>query len=160
MREIIQGPGASDAWNKCWEGDITPWDLGQPTPAVTKLVQSNTLASHGRVLVPGCGGGHDVVEFSTPDRYVVGLDVSGTALKKAKELYSSAPNAEFFEFVKADFFNWVPTESFDIIFDYVFFCAVHPSLRSAWAKRMDYYLKPEGELITLMYLVHNTYTVP
>ena len=34
-----------------------------------------------------------------------------------------------------------------------FFCAFHPSMRPAWAKRMTDLLKPNGELITLMYLV-------
>ncbi|KAL6643716.1 hypothetical protein ACP70R_018482 [Stipagrostis hirtigluma subsp. patula] len=153
MRELVRGPDASDGWRKCWNGQVTPWDLGQPTPAVTKLVQSETLIKCGRVLVPGCGAGYDVVEFSTADRYVVGLDVCEAAFKMVKEWSSSSPKANFVEFVEADFFTWVPTEPFDIIFDYTFFCAVHPSLRQAWAQRMDYLLKPEGELITLMYLI-------
>ncbi|KAL6909542.1 hypothetical protein ACP4OV_001823 [Aristida adscensionis] len=68
-------------------------------------------------------------------------------------LSSSSPNGDFFAFVAADFFSWEPQGKFDLIFDYTFFCALHPSMRSAWAKRMADLLKPDGELITLMYLV-------
>ncbi|KAF3557703.1 hypothetical protein F2Q69_00010610 [Brassica cretica] len=32
-----------------------------------------------------------------------------------------------------------------------FFCAIEPEMRPAWAKSMYEVLKPEGELITLMY---------
>ncbi|KMT15571.1 hypothetical protein BVRB_3g059210 isoform B [Beta vulgaris subsp. vulgaris] len=40
---------------------------------------------------------------------------------------------------------------FDLIFDYTFFCAIEPKMRSAWATRMGDLLKPDGELITLMF---------
>jgi len=48
----------ADGWRRCWEEGVTPWDLGQPTPAVVDLVNSGTLPGGDRattVLVPGCG---------------------------------------------------------------------------------------------------------
>ncbi|PPD66982.1 hypothetical protein GOBAR_DD36137 [Gossypium barbadense] len=72
----------------------------------------------GRVLVPGCGTGYDVVAMACPGRYVVGLDISEEAIKKAKQMSSSLPNADDFTFIKADFFSWRPTDLFDLIFDY------------------------------------------
>ena len=45
---------SSDGWEKSWESDITPWDLGKPTPIIEHLVKSGTLPK-GRALVPGCG---------------------------------------------------------------------------------------------------------
>ncbi|GMP54946.1 hypothetical protein CsSME_00019929 [Camellia sinensis var. sinensis] len=109
--------------------------------------------------------GHDVVAIACPERYVVGLDISDEAIKKATELSSSLPNADYFTFLKEDFFTWRPTELFDLIFDYTrnilisrsngqlrrFFCAIEPDMRSAWASQMRDLLKPDGELITLMF---------
>ncbi|KAG5523056.1 hypothetical protein RHGRI_035016 [Rhododendron griersonianum] len=95
--------------------------------------------------------GYDVVAIACPERYVVGVDLSDKAIKKAVELSSSLPNADYFTFLKEDFFIWHPTELFDLIFDYTFFCAIEPGMRSAWASRMQYLLKPDGELITLMF---------
>ncbi|XP_031473360.1 probable thiocyanate methyltransferase 2 [Nymphaea colorata] len=143
---------SQDRWNKCYEDGVIPWDLGQATPLVVHLVQSGSLPK-GRGLVPGCGTGYDVVEMASPERYVVGLDISEKAMARSRELFSSVPNVDNFTFVAADFFNWKTTESFDFIFDYTFFCAIDPSMRSAWAKRMHELLTVDGELIILMFPV-------
>ncbi|KAF8393720.1 hypothetical protein HHK36_019918 [Tetracentron sinense] len=137
-------------WEECWEQELTPWDLGQPTPMILHLHQTGVLPK-GRALVPGCGSGHDVVAIACPERYVVGLDISDNAIKKARELSSSLPNANYLTFIKADFFTLHPAELFDLIFDYTFFCAIVPHMRSAWASQVRDILKPDGELITLMF---------
>ncbi|XP_047311094.1 probable thiol methyltransferase 2 [Impatiens glandulifera] len=140
----------SGGWEKCWEQQVTPWDLGQPTPVMLHLHQMGMLPK-GRLLVPGCGSGRDVTAIASPDRYVVGIDISDKAIKKAIELSTSSPNVDCFTFLKEDFFSWQPDELFDLIFDYTFFCAIEPNKRLAWASRMRDLLKPEGELITLMF---------
>ncbi|KAK3128422.1 hypothetical protein QOZ80_6BG0461440 [Eleusine coracana subsp. coracana] len=151
LRELFNGD-AEDAWQKSWEAGLTPWDLGKPTPIIEHLVASGTLPK-GRALVPGCGMGYDVVALASPERFVVGLDISDAAVKKAKQWSSSSPNADYFTFLAEDFFKWTPSEQFDLIFDYTFFCALEPSLRSAWAETVNCLLKPDGELITLIYLI-------
>lgn len=142
----------SGGWENCWEQGLTPWDLGRPTPIILHLHQTGALPK-GRALVPGCGSGYDVVAMACSERYVVGLDVSHTAIEKAIELSSSLPNSSYFTFLKADFFTWHPPELFDLIFDYTFFCAIEPGMRSRWACKVQEMLKPDGELITLMYPV-------
>ncbi|CAA0833330.1 Probable thiol methyltransferase 2 [Striga hermonthica] len=137
-------------WDKCWEEGLTPWDLGSPTPVLVHLHNTGSLPK-GRVLVPGCGSGHDVVAIACAERHVVGIDISDNAINKAAELSSRSPNAEHFTFLKTDFFTWCPTELFDLIFDYTFFCAIEPKLRSLWATKVNDLLKPDGELITLMF---------
>ncbi|TYI11240.1 hypothetical protein ES332_A09G197800v1 [Gossypium tomentosum] len=89
--------------------------------------------------------------MACPGRYVVGLDISEEAIKKAKQMSSSLPNADNFTFIEADFFSWRPTDLFDLIFDYTFFCAILPEMRSAWAQQIQNFLKPDGELVTLMF---------
>lgn len=131
---------------------MTPWDLGQPTPVVLHLLQTGSLPK-GQVLVPGCGTGYDVVAMASPDRHVLGLDISSKAIKKAKELSASLPNTNYVDFLAADFFTWQPSELFDLVFDYTFFCAIDPCMRTSWAKKMVDILKKDGELITLIYLI-------
>ncbi|KAI3977930.1 hypothetical protein MKX01_001053, partial [Papaver californicum] len=116
MQGIIDEYSAG-GWDKCWEQGVTPWDLGQPTPVVLQLLDKETLPK-GRVLIPGCGAGYDVIAIANPERYVVGLDLSKNGLKRAREISSSSPNANCFEFIEADFFTWRPTQIFDLIFDY------------------------------------------
>lgn len=99
--------------------------------------------------------GYDVVAVATPKRFAVGLDISSTAVNRAKEWSSSLPNARYFTFLTEDFFTWTTTELFDVVFDYTFFCAIHPTWRPAWARKISEFLKPDGELITLMYLLED-----
>ncbi|RZC66107.1 hypothetical protein C5167_009795 [Papaver somniferum] len=155
MQSIIDEYSAG-GWNKCWEQGVTPWDLGQPTPVLLQLLDKETLPK-GRVLVPGCGAGHDVIAIANPERYVVGLDLSENGIKRAREISLSLPNAKCFEFIEADFFTWRPTEKFDLIFDYTFFCAIEPGMRASWGTQMHELLKPDGELITLMFPTDDRY---
>ncbi|XVF54991.1 hypothetical protein PTKIN_Ptkin06aG0000700 [Pterospermum kingtungense] len=141
---------ASGGWEESWKQGVTPWDLGRPTPVILHLHHSGSLPM-GRVLVPGCGTGYDVVAMACPGRSVVGLDISEKAIKKAKQMSCSLANADYFTFLTADFFSWHPTDLFDLIFDYTFFCAIEPDMRSAWAQQIQNLLKPDGELITLMF---------
>ncbi|EMS52614.1 putative thiol methyltransferase 2 [Triticum urartu] len=62
--------------------------------------------------------GYDVVALASPERFVVGLEISNIAAEKAKQWSSSLPNADWFSFLIADFFKWRPSEPFDLIFDY------------------------------------------
>ncbi|ESQ39020.1 hypothetical protein EUTSA_v10001619mg [Eutrema salsugineum] len=146
----LMSENSSSGWEKCWEAGATPWDLGGPTPIIVHLAETGSLPN-GRALVPGCGTGYDVVAMACPDRYVVGLDVSKTAVERSSKRFSSLPNAKYFSFLSEDFFTWEPAEKFDLIFDYTFFCAFEPSVRPLWAQRVDKLLKPGGELITLMF---------
>ncbi|XP_047961379.1 thiocyanate methyltransferase 1-like [Salvia hispanica] len=91
--------------------------------------------------------------MASAERHVVGLDISGIAIKKAMKLKSGSAKAEHCTFLKGDFFTWCPAQLFDLIFDYKFFCAIEPELRSSWAKKMSQLLKPDGELITLINLI-------
>ncbi|XP_016471121.1 putative thiol methyltransferase 2 isoform X1 [Nicotiana tabacum] len=149
MQQLVHSD-PSGGWEKCWEKGLTPWDLGQPTPILVDLHQRGALPK-GRALVPGCGSGHDVVAIACPERFVVGLDVSENAIKQATKLFSSSKRAEYFAFLEADFFTWRPTHLFDLIFDYTFFCAIEPEMRAQWASRIRDLLKPDGELITLIF---------
>ncbi|XP_011085055.1 probable thiol methyltransferase 2 isoform X1 [Sesamum indicum] len=145
-------PTTINGWDKCWQQGLTPWDLGCPAPVLVHLNNTGSLPK-GRALVPGCGSGYDVVAIASAERHVVGVDLSDNAIKRATELSSRSPNAEHFTFLKTDFFTWCPTQLFDLIFDYTFFCAIEPGLRSQWARKISDLLKPDGELITLMFPV-------
>ncbi|XP_002983430.2 thiocyanate methyltransferase 1 isoform X1 [Selaginella moellendorffii] len=152
LQRIVNGAPPA-AWEKCWAERLTPWDLGGVTPLIQHLVSQDQLPQ-GRCLVPGCGSGYDVLALASPSRHVVGLDISETALERAKELASkNTTTQKYVEFKAVDFFSYSEPKPFDLIFDYTFFCALEPSLRPAWAKKMAELLARDGELLTLMYPV-------
>ncbi|OMO97718.1 Inositol polyphosphate-related phosphatase [Corchorus olitorius] len=89
LQQLVNETNASDGdgcgWEESWKQGVTPWDLGRATPVVLHLHKTGSLPM-GRVLVPGCGTGYDVVAMACPGRHVVGLDISEEAIKKAKQM--------------------------------------------------------------------------
>ena len=105
----------------------------------------------GRALVPGCGAGYDVFTLASDEREVVGLDIAPTAAERFEALRRERGiAAERATIVSADFFAF-DAEPFDLIFDYTFLCALDPSVRPTWAKRVDALLADGGELVTLIF---------
>lgn len=183
----------TSSWDELWKDGLTPWDLGTPTPVliselehIKNMGQSQPLPVRMRSLVPGCGGGYDLLTLqnhhtallrqnpllSTMESVVVGLDVSATALQNAERtVQAAAQNSDLtrVELRCGDFFDnaskWEtlysskggrpesePVTYFDFIFDYTFFCALPPHLRSNWGERMSKLLQPgTGKLLTLIF---------
>ncbi|KAF2970244.1 hypothetical protein GQX73_g3305 [Xylaria multiplex] len=160
----------STKWAKCWEDKWTPWDRGGPSMALHDLLKENpngviplpSETSPKTCLVPGCGRGYDVVLLSLFGYDVYGLDVSSQALSAAKENAEKALTEGLYEteggkrgainWTCQDFFaeDWKDVQgTFDLIFDYTFFCALPPPLRPAWAKKMKTLLSPGGRLVCL-----------
>jgi SAM-dependent methyltransferase len=118
-----------------------------------KLVAGDELPN-GRALVPGCGSGYDVLELATPERSVVGIEVAEGAVERFEQLReASGVSSGRAEVVEGDFFDYDFQESFDLIWDYTFLCALPPARREAWAQRVHDLLAPGGRLVTLIFPV-------
>lgn len=60
----------------------TPWDIGGPQPAVRRLVALDAI--RGSVLDPGTGPGHHAIHFARHGFATTGIDVSETAIERAR----------------------------------------------------------------------------
>jgi len=60
-----------------------PWDIGRPQPAFVRLAEQGLLA--GRVLDSGCGTGEQTLLAAAHGADAVGVDVSGLAVRRARE---------------------------------------------------------------------------
>ncbi|KAJ3359328.1 hypothetical protein GGF32_009451 [Allomyces javanicus] len=168
MQSVIAESTAKgeNAWEQMWQEGVTPWDKGTASPALVKLINEGRIPE-GRVLVPGCGGGYDLVALASPTRFAVGVDISPTAVAKVRETLSTHKvpadqaaviAADFFTFTESDLpahattsADGTATPQFDAIFDYTFKCALPPAWRPRWAARMADLVRPGGTLVTLMY---------
>lgn len=138
-------------WEEAWQTKKTPWDAGQPAPALVDLIQQGDLPQ-GRVLVPGCGAGYDAFALVSPQRRVWGMDVAPSAVQRFHELRQHHGfSHEQADILCEDFFSWQPDQPFDLIWDYTFLCAIMPDMRQSWAERMGKLVAPAGELITLIF---------
>lgn len=115
------------------------------------------MIPYGRALVPGCGRGYDVIYLAHPNRVVIGLDIVDRAIDEATKMLldSDCTCKENAVFLNKSFFDMPDDEKFDFIYDYTFFCALDPSLRSDWATKMASLIKQGGELCTIIYPICN-----
>lgn len=73
------------------------------------------------------------------------------ALRKAGGLSEEAAQLQITSFFAPDVTSL--GGRFDLIWDYTFYCAIDPSLRDDWAKKMHSLLAGEGRLVMLLFPV-------
>ena len=146
-------------WQRRYEQNDTPWDKGAAAPALTTFLREKQIA--GRVLVPGCGRGHEVRALGAqPNVSVVGLDISATAIAQAKKL--SSPSALEVNFIIGDFFN-LPSKlkrSFDWLVEHTCFCAIKPEQRPDYVRSASTALRTGGKIFGIFYLNPDTESGP
>jgi hypothetical protein len=116
--------------------------------------------------VPGCGSAHDGVFLADAGFKVTAIDISEAAVLQARKmldevrrrsrrsaaclmehgLLSQFPPMirERMQVLCEDFFAYSPPSKFNLIYDYVFFCALPPDLRQQWARKMAELLDENG----------------
>jgi thiopurine S-methyltransferase len=93
MSPSKQAPSADAShWDQLYQEGSDGWELGQPAPPLAQLLRCHPLAPQapGRVLVPGCGRGHEVALLEALGFLAIGLDFSGEALREARRLHGEA----------------------------------------------------------------------
>jgi SAM-dependent methyltransferase len=73
-----------------------PWNAGGPDPDLVRLVKAGTIPP-GQALDIGTGPGHDAVFLIQHGFNVIGIDISSSAVKLARENASAAGLFGFFQ---------------------------------------------------------------
>ena len=138
----------STDWESHYVTGDMPWEKGAAHPALIHFLKSNPV--HGRVLVPGCGLGHDVRALAATADEVVGLDISPSAVKRAK----AHPAVGGERYVLGDLFALPPSLRgvFDAVFEHTCFCAIPPERRADYVSAVASGLVPGGLLLAVFYL--------
>ncbi|MCB0393531.1 MAG: methyltransferase domain-containing protein [Bdellovibrionales bacterium] len=138
-------------WSEIYQKEETPpWDLDGPHPSLDLLLSKMKL-NKSRVLVLGCGRGHDAASFAKRGHFVTAVDYSPTAIAQAQELYSEIAGLEF---VVGDAFA-IPEKwksAFDVVFEHTLFCAIHPQDRTRLSKSWNTCLEPGGYLMGFFWI--------
>ncbi|MCB0515055.1 MAG: SAM-dependent methyltransferase [Chitinophagales bacterium] len=133
-------------WENRYENNTTGWDIGYasyPLAHYFDQLQDKSL----RILVPGGGNGYEAAYlFDKGFANVYLLDWAHMPLENFAAKYPHFPKNHL---LNADFFQHEDT--YDLIVEQTFFCALSPSLRPNYAQKMHELLSPKGKLVGLWF---------
>lgn len=145
LYEEFESASQSDWWSGLYETGDNRWDLGEAHKLLSTLVPPLKI-SRSRILVLGCGAGHDAAWWANTGHIVTAVDFSEEAIAKARATYGES---ETLRWVCADAFNlptaW--TSRFDIVFEHTLFCAISPDRREELVRVWWKLLTPRGRLM-------------
>ncbi len=140
----------SDARRADWEerylAGRTAWDRGEASPALRAWLAVGAVPK-GRVLVPGCGNGHEVLELARQGCEVTAVDIAAQPVASLRAQLAAAGLAA--EVVQDDLLSWQPDAPFDAIYEQTCLCALDPVHRKAYELRLATWLRPHGTLFAL-----------
>lgn len=134
------------AWEERYEAGRTGWDRGEASPAARAWIAVGAVPS-GRVLVPGCGNGHEVLELARYGCEVTAVDIAQQPVEALRARLREAGLVA--DVVQADLMSWRPEQPFDAIYEQTCLCALDPIYRAAYELRLATWLKPGGSLFAL-----------
>jgi len=135
-------------WEAQYQKGETPWDKGAPSPGLIDFLATEPLT--GRVLVPGCGAGHDVRAIAKTADEVIGLDIAPSGIAAAERF----PRVGCERYELGDLFA-LPSHlrgAFDWGWEHTCFCAIDPAQRAAYVEAVAIALKSRGRLLAIFYL--------
>lgn len=133
-------------WENRYNNQEIGWDVGEiTTPLKTYIDQLEN--KHLKILIPGGGNSYEMEYLHQKGfKNVFVIDIAKQPLDNIKNRIGTLAD-DFF--INDDFFNLKDT--FDLIIEQTFFCALDPILRSKYATKMNELLSENGKIIGLLF---------
>jgi len=145
---VAQDSSRPEFWDTRFRGGVMPWDAGGVPPQLSTWLAAKILPL--KILVPGCGSGYEVRLFAEQGHDVLAIDFSAAAVEAARmqlgDLARLVAQQDFFEF---------KAQTFDLVYERAFLCALPRHLWTRWAHRLSELVHPGGELAGFFYLDDN-----
>lgn len=133
-------------WRDRYLNGETGWDIGHVSTPIKEFADGLTDRSL-RILIPGAGRGYEAQylhEQGFTDVHVIDL-----AQEPFNDLLQRCPSFPKEHLIVGDFF--AHHGEYDLIIEQTFFCALDPSLRSNYVKKMHELLAPGGKLVGVLF---------
>ncbi len=137
---------SADFWNNKYKDNKIGWDLGEISPPL-KAYFDQLENKELKILIPGGGNSYEAEYlFNNGFKNIFVVDLSSIALENIKKRILNFPESQL---LHTNFFDLEDT--FDLVIEQTFFCALNPILRSKYASKMHSVLKPKGKLVGLLF---------
>lgn len=133
-------------WQDKYNNEETPWDLGYVSPTLSAYFQ-NLYNKKQKILIAGAGNSYEAQwlwEQGFKNIWIV--DIVKEPLDNLKLRCPTLPENQL---LHMDFFDLEDT--FDLIIEQTFFCALNPNLRADYCHKMSQLLQCNGKLTGLLF---------
>lgn len=124
-------------WTAKYREGQPKWDLQGPHPALPAVLPQLKLIK-SRILVLGCGRGHDAAYLAKQGHVVKGIDLSEHVVQEARKQYGDIHTLSL---ETGNALSMSLDHQYDIVFEHTLFCAISPLLRMdlvrQWKKALD-----------------------
>lgn len=133
-------------WSEKYKSGQIGWDIGYVSTPLKEYIdqlRDKTL----KILIPGGGNSYEAEYlYGKGFSNVSVIDVSRIPLENLLKRMPSFPkeNLLHLDLFKLD-------ETYDLILEQTFFCALGPQLREKYVSKMHQLLKPKGKLVGLLF---------
>ena len=138
-----------DYWEESYRSGDMGWDLEGTTPVFEHWIQSKSDPLS--ICILGAGNGWDALHFSKLGHIVTAVDFAAGAVKNmndsARRLNLAINIMHLDIFDLSQHFH----QDFDVVLEYTCFCAIDPTRRKDYIEMVSHILKPEGELVGLLF---------
>lgn len=145
-KALDQCPENPEFWCKRFASASTPW-LASTIPGNLRRFAASGVLADKHILIPGCGNAPEAGWLAAQGHAVTALDFSPTAIEQAQTALAGWSG----QLVCADFFNYTPVHTVDVIYERAFLCALPRKLWSDWAKQLAALLPSGGLLAGFFY---------
>ena len=135
-------------WNSLYQQKETRWDIGYPSTPLKEYIDQVTDKNQS-ILIPGCGNSYEA-EYLLQNGFtnITLIDIASLLTAALEKKFNNYLNKEL-TIITGDFFEL--SNQYDLIFEQTFFCALDPSLRKSYVKKMYELLKPGGILVGVLF---------
>jgi SAM-dependent methyltransferase len=145
----MAGP-TQDFWQQRFVAGETPWDRGDAHPQLKQWLAQGLISAEMRLLVPGCGRGHELLQLAKAGVDGLGLDYAPAAVAQARAQLASREAQGLGRVEQADVLSWQPAAPLDAVYEQTCLCALHPDHWRRYADQLHGWLKPGGRLFALL----------
>jgi thiopurine S-methyltransferase len=133
-------------WQNKYDNNKIGWDLGEVSTPLKKYFDQ--LTNKGiKILIPGGGNSYEAEYlFNNGFKNVYVVDICYNPLENFKKRVSNFPDKQL---IHANFFEL--DDTFDLIIEQTFFCAINPGLREKYASKINDLLSDKGKLVGLLF---------
>jgi len=148
----------AEYWSERYRRGETGWDLGGPTPVFAELLRQGGFPlpprradQATRVLVPGCGYGHDALLLASAGYEVIAVDFAPEAIAALRR--RATESGLSLQVLQADLFTLpqILHQPVDMVLEYTCYCAIAPERRAEYLHTIAQVLVPGGWLVALLF---------